>query len=323
MRQGDLVIISGNAHPRLARNICEYVGVELGEASCGRFPDGEIDVKVQSDVRGADCFIVQPTCEPVNDNVMELLILIDCLKRASARRITAVIPYYGYARQDRKDEGRVPITAKLTANLLERAGAHRVLTIDLHAAQIQGFFDIPVDHLYASPVLAAHFRQMHIPNLVVASPDIGGSKMAWAYSKRLGGHFAMVEKRRVSPERTEVQFVIGDVKGKTVVMVDDMISTGGSIVEAARVLKSKGAEQIHICATHGVLARDAVQKLTDAPVERIVVTDTVRLDDKDLSDKFHVVSVAPLLGEAIRRIHHHESISSLFREKSAALRAHV
>ncbi|RME74761.1 MAG: ribose-phosphate pyrophosphokinase [Planctomycetota bacterium] len=323
MRQGDIVIISGNAHPKLARDICEYVGVELGDAHCGRFPDGEIDVKVNSDVRGADCFVVQPTCAPVNENLMELLILVDCLKRASARRITVVIPYFGYARQDRKDEGRVPITAKLVANLLERAGAHRVLTVDLHAAQIQGFFDVPVDHLYASPVLAGYFRQKRIPDLVVASPDIGGSKMAWGYSKRLDAYFAMVEKRRVSPQHTEVQFVIGDVRGKNVLLVDDMISTGGSIVEAARALKEKGAEKIYICATHGVLAGNAVEKLRKAPVEQVVITDTVPVEDKPLPDNFHVASVAPLLGEAIRRIHHHESISSLFREKSVALRAHV
>ncbi len=323
MRQGDIVIISGGAHRKLAKDICEYVGVELGDAHVGRFPDGEIDVKVNSDVRGADCFIVQPTCSPVNDNLMELLILVDCLKRASARRITTVIPYFGYARQDRKDEGRVPITAKLVANLLERAGAHRVLTVDLHAAQIQGFFDVPVDHLYASPVLAAYLRTLRVPNLVVASPDIGGSKMAWSYSKRLGGYFAMVEKRRVSPERTEVQFVIGDVAGKSVVLVDDMISTGGSIVEAARALKEKGAEKIYICATHGVLARDAVKKLSESPAQQVIVTDTVPVHEKALGPKFHVVSVAPLLGEAIRRIHHHESISSLFKENSAAMRAHV
>jgi len=313
MDDSELIVFSGSAHPDLAQRISNYLGSPLGEAHVGRFPDGEINCKVLSDVRGADCFIVQPTCSPVNENLMELLILVDCLKRASARRITAVIPYFGYARQDRKDEGRVPITAKLVANLIERAGTHRVLTIDLHAAQIQGFFDIPVDHLYASPVIVKYFNEKRLGDLVVASPDLGSSKMAWSYCKKLNGRLAMVEKRRVSPEETQVQFVIGDVEGKNVILCDDMIATGGSIAEGARVLKEKGAKELFLCATHAVLAGNAVEKLAKAPVTQIVVTDTIPVADKISQDpRFRVVSVAPLLGEAIKRIHQNESVSSLF-----------
>ncbi len=313
MGESELLVFSGTAHRELADRICEYLGIALGEALVGRFPDGEINVKVNCDVRGADCFVIQPTCAPVNDNAMELLILIDCLKRASARRITAVIPYFGYARQDRKDEGRVPITAKLMANLIERAGAHRVLTVDLHAAQIQGFFDVPVDHLYAGPVLVKYFAEKRIPDLVVASPDLGSSKMAWSYAKRLNGRLAMVEKRRVAPDETHVVFVIGDVEGRNVIIVDDMIATGGSVVEAARVLKEKGARDIYICATHPVLAANAVERLGETPAREIVVTDTIPLRGKIERDpRFRVVTVSTLLGEAIRRIHNNESVSSLF-----------
>ncbi len=309
-----MLIFSGNGNRDLATKICAYLGISLGDAVVGRFPDGEVSCKVLCDVRGADCFIVQSTCAPVNDNLMELLILIDCLKRASARRITTVIPYFGYARQDRKDEGRVPITSKLVSNLIERAGAHRVLTLDLHAAQIQGFFDIPVDHLYAGPVLVKYFREKNISDLVVASPDIGSSKMAWSYCRRLNGRLAMVEKRRVSPEETQVQFVIGEVEGKNVILVDDVIATGGSIAEAARVLRDKGARDIYLCATHPVLAGEAVERLRKAPVNEIVVTDTIPVPSKVLEDpKFKVVTVSALLGEAIRRIHNNESVSSLFQ----------
>lgn len=310
----DMIIFGGSGHPQLTTRIADYLGLPVGEAHIGRFPDGEITVKVTCDVRGADCFIVQPTCQPVNDNLMEMLVLIDCLKRASARRITVVIPYFGYARQDRKDEGRVPITAKLVANLIERAGAHRVLTLDLHAAQIQGFFDVPVDHLHAEVVLAHHFEQLKLENLVVASPDVGSSKMAWSYCQRLNGRLAMVEKRRISAEETHVQFVVGDVEGMNVLIVDDMISTGGSIVEAVNVLKAKGALDIYLCATHPVLAGKAVERLEKAPVKRVVVTDSVPLRPGVSSERFHVVTVARLLGEAMRRIHHNESVSSLFKE---------
>jgi ribose-phosphate pyrophosphokinase len=314
LSDSELIVFSGNGHPELAKKICQYLGIALGEAVVSRFPDSEISCKVLKDVRGADCFIVQPTCQPVNDNLMELVILIDCLKRASARRITAVIPYFGYARQDRKDEGRVPITSKLVANLIERSGAHRVLTVDLHAAQIQGFFDIPVDHLYAGPVLVKYLKEREIPNLVVASPDIGSSKMAWAFAKRLNGRLAMVEKRRVSAEETQVQFVIGEVEGKNVILTDDMIATGGSIAEAARVLKEKGARDLYICATHPVLAGSSVEKLRQSAATEIIVTDTIPVGNKMADDpRFKVVTVSHLLGEAIRRIHNNQSVSSLFQ----------
>jgi ribose-phosphate pyrophosphokinase len=313
MGESELIVFSGSGHPELATKICSYLGIAPGEAHVGRFPDGEINVKVNCDVRGADCFIVQPTCQPVNDNLVEILILVDCLKRASARRITAVMPYFGYARQDRKDEGRVPITGKLVANLLERAGTHRVLTIDLHAAQIQGFFDIPVDHLYAAPALVKYFEAKNIPDLVVASPDLGSSKMAWSYAKRLNGRLAMVEKRRVSPNETQVQFVIGEVEGRNVILTDDMIATGGSVAEATRVLKEKGARDVYICATHAVFAGDAVERLRASPVKEIVVTDTIPVNRRMAEDpRFRVVTVSTLLGEAIRRIHSNESVSSLF-----------
>ncbi|MFC1707429.1 ribose-phosphate diphosphokinase [Planctomycetota bacterium] len=312
MSTRDLCLITGTAHPVLAERIAEYLGIRVGDVTVGRFPDGEINVKVNCDVRGADCFIVQSTCEPVNENLMELLILVDCLKRSSAKRVTAVIPYFGYARQDRKDEGRVPITAKLVANMLERSGVDRVLTIDLHAAQIQGFFDIPVDHLYASAVTIPYFREQRIRDLVVASPDVGSSKMAFSYCKQLNGRLAMVEKRRVSAEETHVQFVIGDVEGKNIILTDDMIATGGSIIDAARVLREKGAREVYLCATHAVLAGNACQRLKKADVKEIVITDTVPLNGKLKDDRVRVVTVANLLGEAIRRIHSNESVSYLF-----------
>jgi ribose-phosphate pyrophosphokinase len=307
----DILVFSGNAHRKLAEDICAYLNVPIGEASVGLFPDGEVSVKVSQDVRGAEVFVIQPTCAPVNKNLMEILILIDCLKRASVERITAVIPYFGYARQDRKDEGRVPITAKLVANLITTAGADRVLTIDLHAAQIQGFFDIPVDHLYAQPVFINYFRELDLSNLVVASPDLGSIRMAWSYCKKLNAKLATVEKRRVSPEKTEVEFVIGDVEGANVLIIDDVISTAGTITQAAKILKKKGAEQVYIGATHPVLCGSAMERLQEAPVEEILVTDTIPLGDKE-NHRIRVLSVAPLLGEAMKRIHKHESVSSLF-----------
>ncbi len=314
MSDFEMVVFTGNAHPELAEKITSYLGITLGEAFVGHFPDGETSIKVNCDVRGADCFIIQPTCYPANDNLFELLIFIDCLRRASAKRVTVVVPYFGYARQDRKDEGRVPITAKLVANLIETAGADRVLTIDLHAAQIQGFFDIPVDHLYAMPVLKQYFADKRLMDLVVASPDIASTKMAWNYCKRLGGRLAMVEKRRVSPSETHVQFVIGEVEGKNVLIVDDVIATGSSIAEAAKVLKAKGARDIYLCATHAVLAPGAVERLAEVPVKEIVITDTIPLGSKlgRADGRIRIVSVATLLGEAIRRIHNYESVSSLF-----------
>ncbi len=310
----NLKVFSGNSNPGLAKKICDYLDIPLGDAYIGRFPDGEIDVKVNEDIRGTDVFLIQSVCPPVNENLMELLVLIDCVKRASAARITAVIPYYGYARKDRKDEGRVPITAKLVANLITTAGVDRVLAMDLHAAQIQGFFDIPVDHIYAFPVLANYYKELDIPEVIVVSPDVGGIKIAKAYSKKLNIRMAVVDKRRIGPEETEIGFVIGEVEGKNVIMIDDIIATGGSIVQAAKVLKDKGAKDIYVGTTHPILCGSASEKLATAPIKEVAVTDTIPLNDraKALGKKIRVLSVAELLGEAIKRIHTNQSVSALF-----------
>lgn len=311
----DMKIFSGRAHPALGRRVAEYLGLPLGGITTGNFPDGEISCKIDEDVRGRDVFIVQPTCHPVNENLMELLIMIDSFKRASAERITAVIPYFGYARQDRKDEGRVPITAKLVANLITRAGADRVLAMDLHAPQIQGFFDIPVDHLYASPVIDEHIRNMGLAedDFVVVSPDEGSIKRALQHMGRLGGHLAIIDKRRSSAEKTRQAHVIGGpVKGKICFIFDDMISTAGSICGAARVMHDAGASRIILASTHGLLCGHAIEKIRDAPVERLIITDTIPLPADKAFPKIEVLSVAPLLGEAIKRIHHNESVSKLF-----------
>ncbi len=310
----ELKVLTGNAHVELARRIVQYLDIPLGDALVAKFPDGEINIKVNTDVRGSDCFIIQPTCPPVDTHLMELLMLIDCLKRASAQRITAVVPYFGYARKDRKDEGRVPITAKLVANLITRAGADRVLTMDLHSAQIQGFFDIPVDHIYAAPVLVRHLVEKSISDLVVACPDVGSVKMARAYANRVGAELAIVDKRRYSGEKTEVVHVIGDVKNKNVVIVDDMISTGGTIANAAKACFDRGAKKIIICATHAVLCGGATEKLREVPVEEIVLSDTVPIDPEKIRQcpSITVLTIAELLGEAIRRIHSARSVSSLF-----------
>lgn len=310
-----LQIITGNANRQLAQGISDYLQRPLAETVVERFPDGEINIKVNMDVRGSDVFVVQPTCPPVNENMMELLIFIDTLRRASAGRITTVIPYYGYARKDRKDEGRVPITAKLVANLITSAGADRVLTIDLHAQQIQGFFDIPVDHLYAFPVQLRYYRQLNIRNLVVVSPDVGGIKLARAYSKALNTKLAVVDKRRVSPESAEVGFIIGEVEGMNVLMVDDLIATAGTLAEAAKLLKAQGVQDIYVAATHPVLCGPAIERIQSAPITSITVTDTIPLNEKAKGcSRIRVLSVANLLGEAIRRIHKDESVSSLFLE---------
>ncbi|MFQ5861575.1 MAG: ribose-phosphate diphosphokinase [Candidatus Brocadiales bacterium] len=310
----NLRVFTGNSNPDLAHKMCDYLSIPLGDAYVGRFPDGEIDLKINEDIRGADVFVVQSVCPPVNENIMELLVLIDCVRRASAARVTAVIPYYGYARKDRKDEGRVPITAKLVANLISEAGVDRVLAMDLHAAQIQGFFDIPVDHIYAFPVLCEHYRSLNLPDAMVVSPDVGGLKIAKAYSRKLHIKMAVVDKRRVGPEETEVGFVIGDVAGKNVIMIDDIIATGGSIVQAARVLKDKGANDIYVGTTHAVLCGGAAEKLAGAPIKEVAVTDTIPLDGraKPLGERITVLSISELLGEAIRRIHTNESVSALF-----------
>lgn len=314
----ELKIFSGRANPDLAMKICRHLHLEPAAISLGKFPDGENFCKLDEDVRGRDVFLVQPTCPPVNDNLFELLVMIDCCKRASAERVTAVIPYYGYARQDRKDEGRVPITAKMVANLIARAGADRVLTMDLHAAQIQGFFDVPVDHLYAAPVLNEYFsnRGLADDEIVVVSPDEGSIKRAVGHGKRLGGSLAIVDKRRTSPTEVRQSTIIGGpVEGKIALMFDDMISTAGSICGAANLVHEAGAKEIHIACTHGVLCGPAIERLREAPVDSIIVTDTIPVSAEKVLPKMVQLSVAPLLAEAIKRIHHDQSISELFRER--------
>ena len=305
-------IFTGNAHPKLAKDIAKYLGGKISPALVSRFSDGEVRVKIEENIRGKDVFVVQPTSPPVNENLMELLIMIDALKRASARRITAVIPYFGYARQDRKDQPRVPITAKLVANLLTVAGADRVLTLDLHAGQIQGFFDIPLDHLYAINVFVEYFSKKLKNNLVVVSPDVGGIKMARAYAKRLSAGLAIVDKRRNSPDSTSAIHILGEVEGKNCVLVDDIIATGSSLIEAAKALKRAKSKDIYAAVTHGVLSKDAVKKIENSDIKQLVITDSIPLPPEKRSLKIKVVSVASLLGEAIKRIHEEKSISILF-----------
>jgi ribose-phosphate pyrophosphokinase len=304
-------VLSGTAHPDLAHEICSHLDVPLASAYVGRFPDGEIDIKVHDDMRGTDVFLIQSTCPPVNEYIMETMLLIDTMRRASAGRITAVMPYFGYARKDRKDEGRVPISAKVVANMLVSAGAHRVLTIDLHAQQIQGFFDIPVDHLWARPVLQEEIKAKDLRDLVICSPDVGGVKLARAWAKNLDCGLAIVDKRRTGGDSVVMENIIGDVANRDVLVTDDMISTGGTITEAARILKDKGANRVYIAATHAVLCGPARERLASAPVEEILVTNTIPLHG-DLPDNFRQVSVAPLLARAITRIHREESVSALF-----------
>jgi ribose-phosphate pyrophosphokinase len=315
MAYDHLTIISGRAHPELAREIAEYLGIKLAAIEIGDFPDGEISVKLNQNIRGCDVFIVQPTGPPVNRNIMELLILIDTCRRASAARITAVLPYFGYARQDRKDSGRVPITAKLVANLITTAGAQRVLTMDLHAAQIQGFFDVPVDHLFAAPILDEYFQSLKIPgnDVVVVSPDEGSIKRALQHLERLGGNLAIVDKRRSSAMNTQqVNLIGGPIRGKTALIFDDMISTGGSIVGAVNTVKTHGAVDVYVGATHPVLCGPAPARLRESPIRELVVTNSLPISPEQRLPNMKVVSVAPLLGEAIRRIHRHESVSYLF-----------
>ena len=307
-----LVVISGTANRELAEGVCAHLNIRLTNTLISRFSDGEIRVKIEENIRGKDVFIIQPTCPPVNENIMELLILLDAAKRASPRRVTAVIPYFGYARQDRKDQPRVPITAKLVANLLTTAGADRILTLDLHAGQLQGFFDIPLDHLYALNVFLEYFEEIkENNNLTVVSPDVGGIKMARAYAKRLKAGLAIVDKRRNTPDSVEVMHILGEVKDKNVILVDDIIATGSSLVEAASALKKAGANRIYACVTHGVLSKNAVEKLEKSEIDFLVITDSIPLGEKK-SLKIKVVSVSRLFAEAIRRIHQEESISILF-----------
>jgi len=309
-----LVIFGGTASSALTDKVCAYLGMSRGKAAVSRFPDGETLVKLEDDVRGKDCFVVQSTCPPVNDNLMELLIFIDSLRRASAKRITAVIPYYGYARQDRKSEGRTPITAKLVANMLTTAGVNRVVTMNLHADQIQGFFDIPLDHLTAAPVLAEHFVGRHLQDAVLVSPDVGNIKFGGDFASRIGGELAVIHKRRITPDSTAAVNIIGNVRGKKVMMFDDMITTAGTVCEAAKLVREYGATGIYVAATHGVFAGPAIERLVAAELNEIVVTDTIPAPPETLRrlGNLTVLSVADLIGEAIRRIHEHRSISALF-----------
>ncbi len=312
---GELKILSGNGNPDFASRICEHLGVELGRAKVSRFSDGEINVEIDENIRGRDVFLVQPTCTPVNDHLMELLVMVDACKRASAGRITAVIPYYGYARQDRKVAPRAPITARMVADLLTAVGVHRVLTMDLHAGQIQGFFDIPVDNLYARPRLVESLRRSLIggPKGVLVSPDAGGAERARSFAKILDAEFAIIDKRRPAPNVVEVMNVVGDVADKQAVIVDDMIDTAGTLRNAALALSRAGAARILAVATHAVLSGKAIANLVDSPIERILVTDTVPLRQEALAcGRFEVVSVAETFGGAIQAIHFQDSVSRLF-----------
>jgi ribose-phosphate pyrophosphokinase len=310
-----LKVFSGSSNPALTSAVCEYLGISPGRADVDRFPDGEKVIRVEDDVRGRDCFVVQSTCRPVDEHLVELLIYLDCLRRASASRITAVIPYFGYARQDRKDEGRVPITAKLAANLITTAGADRVLAIDLHAQQLQGFFDIPVDHLTGELVLSKYFKKKKISKLTVVSPDVGNIKTASRYTSHLGGDLAIVHKRRMSGSEVEAREIIGDVKGRNIVMCDDIIATGGTVCSAAKLVKERGANKIYVGATHGVFAGEALKLLSKAPIDEVVVTDTIPVNEeaKKLRN-IKVLTVSKMLGEAIKRIHKNESVSNLFED---------
>ena len=309
-------VFGGTASDRLAGAIAENLGIRLGRAKVDRFPDGETIIKLEDDVRGRDCFVVQATCPPVNEHLMELLIYIDSLRRASARRITAVVPYFGYARQDRKAEGRTPITAKLVANLIAQAGAHRMLAMDLHAEQIQGFFDLPVDHLTALAVIAEHVVEMGLSDCVVVSPDGGNLKRATAFARRVGGELAVIDKRRIDGKSTQAARVIGDVDGKTVMLFDDMITTAGTATEAIRILRDRGAKRFLLAATHAVFAGPAVDRICQAGIDWLVVTDTIPISEevKKRLSQLTILSVAPLLAEALRRIHLDQSISELFQE---------
>jgi ribose-phosphate pyrophosphokinase len=306
-------VFSCNANRPLAQEIADYIGIPLGDAEVKRFSDGEISIEINENVRGADVFIVQPTCHPANEHIMEMLIMIDALHRSSTERITAVIPYYGYARQERKVQPRVPITAKLIANLLTAAGVHRVLAVDLHAGQIQGFFDIPVDHLFSTPVILDYIMQNIKEDLVIVSPDVGGAERARAYGKRLRAPMALIDKRRPKANASEVMHVIGDVDGRTAIIVDDMIDTAGTMCSAANALIERGATKVYACCTHPVLSGPAVERIANSKLEEVLVTNTIPLSEEAVkSGKFKTLSVAPLLGEAIKRIHDADSVSSLF-----------
>jgi len=310
---GPLKVFSGRCHPLLAQEICTLLGIEPGRVSLYRFSDGENYVQIDENVRGADVFIVQPTAPPVNDNLMELLIMLDAFKRSSASRVTAVLPYYGYARQDRKDKPRVPITSKLVADLITAAGADRVLTLDLHASQIQGFFNIPVDHLFAAPVIVRYLRDLDLQDLTIVSPDAGGVERARAYAKRLGATLAIIDKRRIAANQTEVMHIIGDVEGRNVFVVDDIIDTAGTLIHSVEALTRQGAKSISASCTHAVLSGPAIQRINDSSLDQVVTTNSMPTADKETEcPKLTALSIADLLAEAIKRIHNEDSVSSLF-----------
>jgi ribose-phosphate pyrophosphokinase len=313
MAFAQLKVFSGSAHPELARQIATHLGLPVGQARLGRFPDTEVSFQIDENIRGTDVFVVQPTSAPVDQHLMEMLIMIDAFRRSSAARITAVLPYYGYARQDRKDKPRVPISAKLVANLVSAAGVNRVLTMDLHKAQIQGFFDIPVDHLFAAPVIIDHIARLRLPNLTIVAPDAGGAERARAYAKRLGAGLAVVDKRRSDAGTAEVMNVIGDVSGRTCILQDDIVDTAGTMQKGAIALKNAGAERVLACAVHGVLSGPAIERIEQSPIERMIVTNTIPPSpDRARCGKIDELSVARLLAQAIRSIHEESSVSSLF-----------
>src|SRR5579862_6026156 len=310
---GELKVFSGSAHPELAKEIAAFLGVQPGQARLRRFPDSEVSFQIDENIRGTDVFVVQPTSAPADQHIMELLIMIDAFRRSSAARITAVLPYYGYARQDRKDKPRVPISAKLVANILSAAGTNRVLTMDLHKAQIQGFFDIPVDHLFAAPVIIDYLSRLDYPKLTIVSPDAGGAERARAYAKRLDAELAIIDKRRTDDGTAEVMNVIGDVEGRTCIIQDDIIDTAGTITKAAKALKTNGAACVLACAVHGVLSGPAIDRIEKSPIDKLIVTNTIALTgDRAACQKIVVLSVARLLGQAIKSIHEETSVSSLF-----------
>ncbi|MCS6886101.1 MAG: ribose-phosphate pyrophosphokinase [Acidobacteriota bacterium] len=309
-----MLVFSGNANRKLAEEICYHLKIDLGKANTSRFSDGEFNFQILQNVRGADVFLVQPTCPPVDEHVMELLIMLDAFRRSSAERITAVIPYYGYGRKDRKDKPRVPISAKLIANLITAAGANRVLTMDLHAGQIQGFFDIPVDHLFAAPVFIDYFTQNPIPNVVVVSPDTGGAERARAYAKRLNVDLALADKRRSKEKANvvEIMNIVGDVKGRNALIIDDIVDTAGSLTQVAAALKEEGAEQIYACCSHAILSGPAIERINSSPIKELVVTNSIPLDPAHDSPKIKRLSIAKLLADAISSIHEETSVSKLF-----------
>ncbi len=313
--ESKLKIFSGTAHPVLAKEICDYIGIPLGKAMCGRFNNGEIQVMINESVRGKDVFVIQPTGAPVNDNLMEMLIMVDALKRASARHITVVVPYYGYARQDRKTRGREPITSKLVADLMSKAGVTRVVTMDLHAGQIQGFFDVPVDHLMSASLLANYIRGKHLDDLTIVSPDLGGVTRARELADRVGAPIAIIEKRRPEPGVAKVMNIIGTVEGRNCVIVDDMVDTAGSLCEGAKALAEAGAKSVYAAVCHPVLTDPATERIRNSNIKELIVTNSLPIPPEKMQPKLTVLSVAPLLGEAIMRIFHEVSVSQLFDDK--------